>query len=397
MDYHVFEWFNQSTNIAFDVTNYKPQPNFISTKIRETHYHAHPLHQTKIQESYTYFGGGGNEALKKVQAEPGEALQVNADGTVTVIANTFPNLRWVGNGRTVLNNKGKPVKQYEPYFSITPSFDDEKDMAELGVTPVIHYDPLGRTIKTDLPNKTFSKVEFTPWLQKTFDPNDTVAQSDWYKLRIITPDPALATPEEINAAQKAFLHNNTPTLAHLDTLGRTFFTEADNVTEKLTSYMQLDIEGKEIEVRDSLNRPVMQYDYDLVSRSIKQISMDAGTRWMILDAGNSPLLSWDERNHEFSFEYDQLRRPLSSSVKTGNAAKIVFGKIEYGESLVIAVAKTNNLRSVAYKNYDQSGIVTTIKENISIGIIFYKDNIACRIIRIFYILQNYRTWIAGSL
>ena len=27
--------------------------------------------------------------------------------------------RWVGSGRVVFNNKGKPVKQYEPFFSAT--------------------------------------------------------------------------------------------------------------------------------------------------------------------------------------------------------------------------------------------------------------------------------------
>jgi RHS repeat-associated protein len=362
MEYHVMEWFDQSINPGFDINNYKPQPSFVKTKTRETHYHGSALHQTKFQESYTYYGGGGQELLTKAQAEAGEALRINPDGTVTKI-NTAPNLRWVGNGRMVLNNKGNPVKQYEPYFSVSPAFDDEKEMVELGVTPVIHYDPLSRVIKTDLPNETFSRVEFTGWLQKTFDPNDMVFLSKWYDRRILNPVPAIATAEEISAAQKAFLHNDTPTVAHFDTLGRPFFTEADNKTEKITSRIKLDIEGKELEIRDALNRMVMLYDYDLPGRSIKQISKDAGTRWMIMDAGNNPLLSWDERNHELSFEYDKLRRPVRSFVKTGNAAPVVFSRIEYGESLVLAAAKNNNLRGTVYKTYDQSGIAATIKND----------------------------------
>jgi RHS repeat-associated protein len=108
----------------------------------------------------------------------------------------------------------------------------------------------------------------------------------------------------------------------------------------------------------------MQYNYDLLSRGIKQISMDAGTRWMIMDAGNNPLRSWDDRSHEFSFEYDQLRRPLSSSVITGNTAPIVFGRIEYGESITnVQTAKDNNLRGVTFRSYDQSGILTTLKND----------------------------------
>jgi RHS repeat-associated protein len=362
LEYHVFEWFDQSTSPGFDITNYKPRPNFIKTKVRDTHFHAHPLHQSKIQESYTYFSGSCQEALKKLQAEPGEALQVNPDGTVIKI-NTSPALRWMGTGRVILNNKGNPVKQYEPYFSVTPAFDDEKEMIELGVTPVTHYDAPGRIIRTDFPNKTFSKVEFTAWQQKAFDQNDTVAQSKWYDLRILNPDPIIATPEEISAAKKTLLHNNTPGIAHLDTQGRTFFTEADNVTEKLTSHVTLDIEGKQREITDALGRKVMRYEYDLLSRSIKNISMDAGTRWLLPGADNNPLLSWDDKNHEFSFAYDKLRRPVSSSVKTGDDAPVMFGRIEYAESLDPAVAKANNLRGITFKNYDQSGIITTNKND----------------------------------
>lgn len=362
MEYQVMEWFNQSANPAFDINSYKPKPCFIKTKTRETHYHAHPAHQSKFNESYAYFDGSGQELLKKMQAEPGEAIRVNPDGTTSII-NTAPALRWVGNGRTILNNKGNPVKQYEPYFSVTPAFDDEKEVVELGVTNIIHYDPMGRAIRTDFPNKTFRKVEFTGWLQKTFDQNDTVALSDWYKLRITNPDPAIATPEEVSAAQKAFLHNNTPTVAHLDTLGRIFFTENDNVAEKITTHVKLDIEGKELEITDALNRKVMQYSYDLISRTIKQISMDAGTRWMIMDAANNPLLTWDERDHEFSFVYDKLRRPVSTSVKTGASVPVLFTKMEYGESLAPAAAKANNLRGIAHKTFDQSGIVVTIKND----------------------------------
>lgn len=364
MEYHVFEWYNQSTNPAFDIQAYKPQPNFVKTRNRETHYHADPLHQTEIQESYVYFGGDGQEALTKIPAEPGEAKQVNADGTVIIIPDTSPALRWTGNGRVVLNNKGNPVKQYEPYFSVAPGYDDEKEMVELGITPVMHYDPLGRAIRTDLPNKTFSKVEFTAWLQKTYDPNDTVRDSQWYIDRG-SPDPLQPPPADAGqrAAWLAAKHHGTPAVSHTDTLGRVFFTEADTATEKITSHTKLDIEGKETEVTDALNRKVMQYTYDLLGRSIRQISMDAGVRWIILDAANSPLFTWDERDHEFSFEYDKLRRPVKSFVKTGDDTPIVFSKIEYGESLPAAAAKAGNLRGIPCKTFDQSGITTTNKND----------------------------------
>lgn len=50
--------------------------------------------------------------------------------------------------KTVLNNKAKPVKQYEPYFSQTNEYENEPEIVETGVTPIMHYDPLGRLIRT---------------------------------------------------------------------------------------------------------------------------------------------------------------------------------------------------------------------------------------------------------
>ncbi len=52
---------------------------------------------------------------------------------------------------------------------------------EWGVTSILRYDPLGRLIRTDLPNGTFSKVVFDPWKETRFDPNDTVLESAWYQ------------------------------------------------------------------------------------------------------------------------------------------------------------------------------------------------------------------------
>ncbi len=78
--------------------------------------------------------------------------------------------RWVGTGRTVLNNKGNPVKQYEPY-------EDEDTIVTLGVTPILTYDGLGRLKQTDLPNGTFTRVQRTPWLELAYDPNDTVDET----------------------------------------------------------------------------------------------------------------------------------------------------------------------------------------------------------------------------
>src|SRR5205807_5263411 len=99
----------------------------------------------------------------KAQAEPGPV-----DGTPVA-------QRWAGSGWQLFNNKGKPVRQYEPFFSTTPAFEFDR---QNGVSSVLFYDPPERVVATLHPNHTYQKVAFSPWQQATWDVNDTVAQAD---------------------------------------------------------------------------------------------------------------------------------------------------------------------------------------------------------------------------
>ena len=65
--------------------------------------------QTKVQLHFVYSDGFGREAQTKVQAEPGP-LDLGNPNSPTA------NPRWVGTGEKVYNNKGKPIRQYEPFF-----------------------------------------------------------------------------------------------------------------------------------------------------------------------------------------------------------------------------------------------------------------------------------------
>ena len=44
-----------------------------------------------------------------------------------------------------------------------PSRPPASRSREDGVTPVIYYDAVGRTVRTEMPDGTFSRVEFSPW------------------------------------------------------------------------------------------------------------------------------------------------------------------------------------------------------------------------------------------
>ena len=66
-----------------------------------------PAQQSRLQIAFTYTDGLGRSIQAKRQAEPGPLI---AGGPIVA-------LRWVGSGWTVFNNKGKPVRRFEPFFS----------------------------------------------------------------------------------------------------------------------------------------------------------------------------------------------------------------------------------------------------------------------------------------
>src|SRR5690606_16855631 len=135
---------------------------------REQHFQQ--LADSPVQLAFEYSNGIGEVVMKKVQSEPGKAKQVvvNPDDTITlneINTDTLipKQLRWIGNGRTIKNNKGNTVKNYEPYFSVSWQYEDYKELVETGVTAILYYDAAGRLMKTEMPDGTFSKVEFDSW------------------------------------------------------------------------------------------------------------------------------------------------------------------------------------------------------------------------------------------
>ena len=361
---------NPTTTLEYDLFNWIQRQQPISVKTRAREQHRNP--NTPWQESYTYSDGFGREIQTKAQAESGlaplrdentgELLRENGKLKLGQV-----NSRWVGTGRIIYNNKGKPVKQYEPFFSSTFEYETEQDLVEWGVTPIIHYDPLGRTIRTDLPNGTFSKVEFDTWQQITWDENDTVLDSEWYQEKSNLPR---NNPEK-RAAQLAAKHANTASTAYLDVLGRPVLTIADNGTEQYETHITLDIEGNSLAVRDARGNTVMEYAYEIrtpdedeegeeeESYRLYLKSMDAGERWTLYNVAGNPIREWDSRGFEVRQVYDALQRPTHLYVSQGTDPEILAEFTVYGESHPQATVL--NLRGQVYQQFDGAGVVTNEK------------------------------------
>jgi RHS repeat-associated protein len=358
---------------AFDRTRHEsqPQPAVIYSLSRETHVsYLAPAAQTKIQHAFAYSDGLGRVVQKKIQAEP---------GPIPGRGSTVVDPRWVGSGWTIFNNKGKPVRQYEPFFTFTQQFEFA---AKAGVTPTLIYDPLERVVATLSPNHTFQKTVFDPWQQEMWDVNDTVLSNPaddpdigaflrflpaeeylptWYEQRVN----GKLGPREQEAAWKTAAHAGTPSLIFVDSFGRALLTVAHNrfrreeeiVDEFYPTRFRLDIRGNVLAVTDALGRVIATYDYDLANRKVHQVSADKGKYWTLNDLASKPVLAFDSRGFRLRYEYDELRRPKALCVRSRAGAEKLAERIEFGESQ--PDAERNNLRGRMYRQQDEAGVLTT--------------------------------------
>ncbi|WP_159032298.1 MULTISPECIES: SpvB/TcaC N-terminal domain-containing protein [unclassified Streptomyces] len=395
-----------TTRVMYDLFAYartkdhpNPRPATVHTLARETHASEPvPVGGLRIRHELSYSDGFGREIQKKSQAEAGPVPLRGADGAVVVGADGQPVLtavgvpRWVGSGWTVLNNKGRPVRQYEPFFTDTYRFEFD---VRIGVSPVLCYDPVGRVVATLHPDHTWQKVLFGPWRQETWDTDDTVLIPDpgtdpdvgaffrrlpatdylptWHQQRAGSD----LGPQALDAARKAAVHAATPTVTHADPLGRAFLTVVhntfahrdrtpnDSVTEEFhRTRVEYDLQGRQLALLDEHTEPdgtpeprvVQRHTYDLLGNRIHQAGMDSGERWTLPDSTGSPIHAWDSRGHHLRTSHDPLRRPVGTHLSEHGGPELLVGRMLYGESL--PDPEPRNLRGQVAELRDQAGLAT---------------------------------------
>jgi RHS repeat-associated protein len=358
-----------------------PSPPAVAVIARETH--SADLAQqgaaavSAYQYAFAYNDGLGRVVQHKASAAPGP---LSAGG-----ATISP--RWLGSGWTIFNNKGKPVRQYEPFFTATSAFEFN---AQTGVSSVLFYDPVGRVVATLHPDATWEKVVFSAWQQNSWDQNDTVMIADprtdtdvgAYFQRVLPAGPftswraariggTFGTDPESQAAQqdaatKATADAATPAVAHADALGRTCLAIADNGgTMRYASRTALDTEGKPLAIFDALGRRTQEhvlrsptsgggFQYvagtDMAGMPLYHINADAGARTTFNDIAGKPIRVWDARGQAFRMTFDAARRTTHRYVSVNSAAEILLDLSIYGEGQAAA-----NLCGRLFRHYDGAG------------------------------------------
>lgn len=317
------------------------EPASITTFTRETH--GDPGTRWLVRRVYS--DGFGREVLTKDLVAPGPAP--TWDGTQIVWRDVTE--RWVGSGRIVYDNKGSVIRQYEPFFAPTAGYEAEEALVRWGVTPVFTYDPLGRNTRVDLPNGTFRETRFTAWTHEAWDEGDTVDRSAWYAVRAADLGP------EGRAARASLAFAGTPTVTHLDPLGRAFLEIADNAAQgRYGTRSTLDALGQTVAVTDALGRVCLRERHDARGQVVHTHSIDAGEKWSLATADGQPLATWDTRGHSTRLRHDALRRPITLELREHDGPTQVVERHEYGETAPDAVAR--NLRGGLWRSWDGAGL-----------------------------------------
>lgn len=387
---------NATSRLVYDLFAYfrtrdlpEPEAPMVYILTRETHVSDLSGGQTtRFRHLIGYSDGFGREAQRKAEAEPGPIP--NAGDNVSP--------RWAGSGWTIYNNKGKPVRKYEPFFTGTHRFEFNR---LAGVSSVLFYDPAERIVATLHPDNTFEKSVFDAWRLEIWDANDTALinnpQSDvdvgdffrrmlgnapgaflsWHDARIggmLGNTPAERAANQ-DAAQKAAAHAATPTIAHFDSLGRKCLSVADNglaggMPQRYATRTVLDAEDKPLVIFDPLGRSVMEFclreplagggfrfvaAYDIAGNQLYRNGMDGGERRMLNNVAGKPLRSWDARGSTFRTRYDALQRPTHRFVALAAANEILLERSVYGEK---HPEVDRNLKGKLYRHYDGAGVIS---------------------------------------
>ncbi|ERT14991.1 SpvB/TcaC N-terminal domain-containing protein [Photorhabdus temperata] len=133
--------------------------------------------EQQIRQQVVFSDGFGRLLQAAARHEAGKAWLRNKDGSL-VTKTADAKSRWAVTGRTEYDNKGQPIRTYQPYFLNDWRYvsNDSARQAEDAYADTHVYDPVGREIKVITAKGWFRRTLFTPWFTVSEDENDTAAE-----------------------------------------------------------------------------------------------------------------------------------------------------------------------------------------------------------------------------
>lgn len=367
----------------YDAWSKRNQPVCSISLQRDLYQDEEETREGHIMNQISFQNGFGKEVEKKVKAERGTAVLYDTDGNPMFDNNHMPvykevDTRYIASGRTVYNNKGKPVRQYLTYYTSTPKYESQEYMEQMKtLSIIIHYDPVMRQIRCDKPKGFFTKVEFTPWQARYYDENDTVIDSAYYKefMDSYPTEPTEREQDEKDALTKAATCYNTMHTKIFDNRGEVYLEiSLDDKKKQYFHRKWSDAKGNIVAQADprlyELNQKEdnchysVSYVLNMEGKPIKISSADAGTSYSLYNIYDHEVHTWTARNYHKRSIYDSLQRLTSVKVDGDDGRGLILNqtleKIIYGESYSDdnLLTKDRNLIGQIYKHFDQAGELT---------------------------------------
>ncbi len=143
----------------------------------------------KVRSAIVHQDGFARMLQQKAKVEDGEAFTIDDEGELELTdgkpVKAETSNRWLTSGRTLYNNKGLAVQQFEPYYLNTADFIEHEELRQFGVSKIVSYDALGRAVKTLSAKGLMALTEYYPWYQRHFDENDTLLDSPYYQANLV--------------------------------------------------------------------------------------------------------------------------------------------------------------------------------------------------------------------
>ncbi|WMU75285.1 virulence protein (plasmid) [Enterobacter bugandensis] len=134
--------------------------------------------EQQIRQQVIFSDGFGRELQTSTRFEAGEAWQRSSGGGLVLGENGLPvaavtDFRWAVSGRTEYDNKGQPVRTYQPCFLNDWRYVSDDSARQDLYADMHYYDPTGRVVQVLTAKGYLRRTLFTPWFTVFADENDS--------------------------------------------------------------------------------------------------------------------------------------------------------------------------------------------------------------------------------
>lgn len=132
----------------------------------------------QIRQQVSFSDGFGRLLQTAVRQATGEAWLRATDGSLVTDSTGQPTTaltetRWAVTGRTEYDNKGLPVRTYQPFFLNDWRYVSDDSARQDLYADTAYHDPLGRVVQVVTAKGGLKRTLFTPWFTVSEDENDT--------------------------------------------------------------------------------------------------------------------------------------------------------------------------------------------------------------------------------